>query len=96
MAQIKFTYALSGGTGDATCFAELDGRADVFESGCMEIQLYDYTTHEYIDAPEFLRDMIDLWIRAERSDDFHAALAESQGGAAIYSREMARDLRAAE
>lgn len=90
MAQFSFTYPLSGGTGDATCFAELDGRADVFSDGCIEVVLYDFTTHEYVDAPEFLRDMIDLWIRAERSEQFHQALDEARSGERAYARETAK------
>gem|GEM_PF-5119679 len=78
MERFEFTFPLSCGTGANTLFAEIDGQADVFEDATIEIKLYDFTSREYVDAPEYLRQMMDTWLRVEKADAFHAAMDEDR------------------
>jgi len=86
--RFSFTYLLGNGAGDDVCFAELDGRATVNDDATIEIELHDVTSSVLVDAPECLRDIIDIWLRTKHSEQFHAALEDARAGRLTYDREI--------
>lgn len=89
MASFTFTFELGNGTGDGVCFAELDGIAEVFDDATIEARLFDFNSVEYVNAPEYLLPMIDLFLRDRYSPKFHQALDEARRDGFARARRIA-------
>lgn len=86
MDRIKFTYPLSGC--DAACFAELDGEAEVFDDGDVEVWLYDHISRDYVEGPAYLRNLILPWLSAAYAAEISRAWDEAIAGRRAYDREL--------